>query len=49
MTDKGSKALELERLGPKVKRGLVVVISGPGKGFCGNQDNPFAEHRSRRS
>jgi cob(I)alamin adenosyltransferase len=32
MADKGSKPLKIERLEPKVKRGLVVVITGYGKG-----------------
>jgi cob(I)alamin adenosyltransferase len=32
MADKGSKPLNIERLEPKVKRGLVVIITGYGKG-----------------
>ncbi|HXV21311.1 MAG TPA: cob(I)yrinic acid a,c-diamide adenosyltransferase [Desulfuromonadales bacterium] len=32
MADKGSKPLKIERLEPKVKTGLVVVITGHGKG-----------------
>ena len=32
MADKGSKPLKVERLEPKVKTGLVVVITGHGKG-----------------
>jgi cob(I)alamin adenosyltransferase len=32
MADKGSKPLKIERLEPKVKRGLVVIITGYGKG-----------------
>ena len=32
MADKGSKPLKIERLEPKVKRGLVVVITCYGKG-----------------
>jgi cob(I)alamin adenosyltransferase len=32
MAEKGSKSLKIERLEPKVKRGLVVVITGYGKG-----------------
>lgn len=32
MADQGSKPLKIERLEPKVKTGLVVVITGHGKG-----------------
>jgi cob(I)alamin adenosyltransferase len=32
VADKGSKPLKIERLEPKVKTGLVVVITGHGKG-----------------
>lgn len=32
MAEKGSRSLKIERLEPKVKRGLVVVITGYGKG-----------------
>lgn len=32
MADKGTKPLKIERLEPKVKKGLVVVITGHGKG-----------------
>ena len=32
MADKGTKPLKIERLEPKVRKGLVVVITGNGKG-----------------
>jgi cob(I)alamin adenosyltransferase len=32
MADEGTKPLKIERIEPKVKRGLVVVITGYGKG-----------------
>lgn len=32
MTDKATKPLKIERLEPKVRKGLVVVITGHGKG-----------------